>query len=50
MEEAQIFALCWLQVKPDEDRAEKPGRQVTAFLFFFNLAQWLVISFEIQKV
>jgi hypothetical protein len=23
---------------------------VTAFLFFFNLAQWLVISFEIQKV
>lgn len=28
----------------------KPGRQVTIFLFFLNLAQWVVISFEIQKV
>ena len=26
------------------------GRQVTAFLFLYNIAQWLVISFEIQKV
>eukprot|EP00095_Tigriopus_kingsejongensis_P008824 maker-scaffold280_size224562-snap-gene-0.12 protein:Tk08824 transcript:maker-scaffold280_size224562-snap-gene-0.12-mRNA-1 annotation:"conserved hypothetical protein" len=28
----------------------KPGRQVTIFLFFLNIAQWVVISFEIQKV
>jgi hypothetical protein len=28
----------------------KPGRQITVFLFIFNLAQWLVFTFEIQKV
>ncbi len=27
-----------------------PGRQAAAFLFLFNLAQWIVLSFEIQKV
>ena len=27
-----------------------PGRQVTVFLFLFNLAQWIVFTFEIQKV
>lgn len=27
-----------------------PGRQVTVFLFLFNLAQWVVFTFEIQKV
>ena len=27
-----------------------PGRQITIFLFLFNLAQWIVFTFEIQKV
>ena len=27
-----------------------PGRQLTVFLFLFNLAQWIVSTFEIQKV
>jgi hypothetical protein len=27
-----------------------PGRQVTIFLFLFNLSQWVVFTFEIQKV
>ena len=27
-----------------------PGRQITVFLFLFNLAQWIVFTFEIQKV
>ena len=27
-----------------------PGRQITIFLFLFNLAQWFVFTFEIQKV
>ena len=26
------------------------GRQITIFLFLFNLAQWIVFTFEIQKV
>jgi hypothetical protein len=28
----------------------KPGRQITIFLFLFNLSQWLVFTFEVQKV
>ena len=35
---------------PENLRDEKPGRQVTAFLFLFNVSQWLVYTFEIQKV
>ena len=27
-----------------------PGRQITIFLFLFNVSQWLVFTFEIQKV
>ena len=29
---------------------ERPGREVTVFLFLLNLAQWFVLTFEIQKV
>jgi len=38
------------KVLPESLREEKPGRQVTAFLFLFNVSQWLVYTFEIQKV
>jgi len=38
------------KVLPDSLREEKPGRQITAFLFLFNVSQWLVYTFEIQKV
>jgi len=38
------------KVLPESLRVEKPGRQVTAFLFLFNVSQWLVYTFEIQKV
>jgi len=38
------------KVLPESLRDEKPGRQVTAFLFLFNVSQWLVYTFEIQKV
>jgi hypothetical protein len=27
-----------------------PCREVTAFLFVYNLAQWLVVTFEMQKL
>ena len=33
-----------------EEMSSLPGRQAAAFLFLFNLAQWIVLSFEIQKV
>jgi Otopetrin len=32
------------------DSFSKPGRQITIFLFLYNLAQWLVYTFEVQKV
>ena len=35
---------------PPEKVLSKPGRQITVFMFLFNLAQWLVFTFEIQKV
>jgi hypothetical protein len=35
---------------PPDKEFTKPGRQITIFLFLFNLAQWLVFTFEIQKV
>jgi len=38
------------KVMPESLQDEKPGRQVTAFLFLFNVSQWLVYTFEIQKV
>ena len=28
---------------------KRPGRQFAMFFFIFNLSQWLVITFEIQK-
>ena len=28
---------------------QNPGRQFAIFSFFFNLSQWLVLTFEIQK-
>ncbi len=27
-----------------------PCRQVTAFLFMYNLAQWIIVTFEMQKM
>jgi len=35
---------------PKDKEFSKPGRQVTVFLFLYNLAQWLVFTFEVQKV
>ena len=29
---------------------ERPGRQVTVFLILFNISQWMVWTFEMQKV
>ena len=34
----------------DNEEQSMPGRQATFFLFLFNLSQWIVITFEIQKV
>ena len=28
----------------------KPCRQMTIFMFFFNAAQWILVTFQIQKV
>ena len=30
-------------------KTTRPGRQITIFLFLFNLSLWLVYTFEIQK-
>lgn len=38
------------KVIPPDKEFTKPGRQITVFLFLFNIAQWLVFTFEIQKV
>ncbi|CAM6055213.1 unnamed protein product [Sphagnum tenellum] len=48
----QIIFIMELKKKvvPHEHREAKPGRQVTVFLFLLNMAQWIVISFEIQKM
>ena len=35
---------------PPEKFLSKPGRQITVFMFIFNLAHWLVFTFEVQKV
>jgi len=35
---------------PNHLKDERPGRQITMFLFLFNVSQWLVFTFEIQKV
>jgi hypothetical protein len=35
---------------PEDKEYAKPGRQMTVFFFMFNAAQWLVVTFEIQKV
>ena len=33
----------------ERTKKTRPGRQITIFLFFFNLSVWLVYTFEIQK-
>lgn len=33
----------------EEQENEKPGRQYITFSFLFNISQWLVLTFEIQK-
>ena len=45
-----ILLKLTLQNHKTIDNSHKPGRQVTAFLSLYNIAQWLVMSFEIQKV
>ena len=40
----------WVGVVTPNSREIMPGRQITIFLFLFNLAQWIVFTFEIQKV
>merc|ERR1719350_1434384 len=38
------------KVLPREMKSEMPGRQICAFMFIFNISQWLVFTFEIQKL
>ena len=38
------------QTLPRDEELIKPGRQMTVFFFMFNAAQWLVFTFEVQKV
>ena len=45
-----MVSFCCFQAVPTDVAKHMPGRQVTAFLFLYNMAQWLVLSFEIQKV
>jgi len=35
---------------PNDKEYAKPGRQMTVFLAMLNAAQWLVVTFAIQKV
>ena len=35
---------------PKDKGYGKPGRQMTVFVAIFNAAQWLIVTFEIQKV
>ena len=48
----QLSFIAILKQKENLDDSEQnmPGRQTTFFLFLFNLSQWIVITFEIQKV
>ena len=48
----QLSFIAILKRKENLDDSEQnmPGRQATFFLFLFNLSQWIVITFEIQKV
>jgi len=48
----QIIFIHNLKAKelPEHLKEERPGRQITIFLFLFNVSQWLVYTFEIQKV
>ena len=54
----QIFLqLCFItslkqkeNIGDSQQKKTMPGRQITIFLFLFNLAQWIVFTFEIQKV
>merc|ERR1712080_293880 len=38
------------KVLPRDMKSEMPGRQICVFMFIFNISQWLVFTFEIQKV
>lgn len=42
--------MSYQQELPEDQMSQKPGREVTVFLFLLNLAQWIVFTFEIQKV
>ena len=48
----QLSFIAILKRKENLDDSEQnmPSRQATFFLFLFNLSQWIVITFEIQKV
>ena len=38
------------RIVADEDRESQPCRQILVWLFFFNLAQWLNLTLEVQKI
>jgi len=38
------------KVLPQELKSIMPGRQICIFMFLFNISQWLVFTFEVQKV
>ena len=44
-----IKTLIYKALPKDKEYA-KPGRQMTVFFAIFNAAQWLIVTFEIQKV
>ena len=50
-----VLQLCFIQSLKQKAYLNNqeyvmPGRQITVFLFLFNLTQWIVFTFEIQKV
>ena len=43
------FPISFIQKLTAKTKTTRPGRQITIFLFLFNLSLWLVYTFEIQK-
>ena len=43
------FTISFIQKLTAKTKTTRPGRQITIFLFLFNLSLWLVYTFEIQK-
>merc|ERR1712241_440676 len=37
------------KILQEEQENKRPGRQYVTFSFLFNISQWLVLTFEIQK-